>query len=130
MVLIGLQHERIATVMGLSKPTLYRHYREQLDHGADEINGKVAMSLVEKALGDGPQAVTAAIFLTKVRLGWKEGQRVEVEKVHTPEAGRIDFDPIEELRRLVTRQREAAARNAERDRAPDQPVVHQTAVPP
>ena len=106
MILIGLPHERIATVMGLSKPTVYRHYRDQLDHGADEINSKIAMSLVEKALGDGPQSVTAAIFLAKVRLGWKERQSIEVT---SPESKQVEaIDAKAELRRLVERHREAS----------------------
>ena len=49
----GVPQEEIGKVIGISKPTLERHYREELDRGEVEANAKVAESLYRKATGDG-----------------------------------------------------------------------------
>ena len=64
--------------MGITRPTLYKYYRAQLDHGADELDSRVAQSLYDKATGNGPQSVAAAIFWLKTRRGWREGHSIEV----------------------------------------------------
>ena len=58
--------------IGISKPTLERHYRDELDRGEIKANTKVAESLFRKATGEGPQSVTAAIFWLKTRARWKD----------------------------------------------------------
>jgi hypothetical protein len=68
----GVPQDEIGRVIGISKPTLERHYRDELDRGEVEANAKVAESLFRKATGDGAQAVTAAIFWLKTRARWKE----------------------------------------------------------
>src|ERR671916_3535222 len=68
----GIPQDEIGKVIGISKPTLERHYREELDRGEVEANAKVAESLFRKATGDGAQSVTAAIFWLKTRARWKE----------------------------------------------------------
>lgn len=68
----GVPQDEIGRVIGISKPTLERHYREELDRGEVEANAKVAESLFRKATGDGAQSVTAAIFWLKTRARWKE----------------------------------------------------------
>jgi hypothetical protein len=68
----GVPQEEIGKVIGISKPTLERHYRQELDRGEVEANAKVAESLYKKATGDGSQSVTAAIFWLKTRARWKE----------------------------------------------------------
>jgi hypothetical protein len=68
----GVPQTEIGRVVGISKPTLERHYRDELDRGEVEANAKVAESLFKKATGDGAQAVTAAIFWLKTRARWKE----------------------------------------------------------
>jgi hypothetical protein len=68
----GVPQEEIGKVIGISKPTLERHYREELDRGEVEANAKVAESLYRKATSDGSQAVTAAMFWLKTRARWKE----------------------------------------------------------
>ena len=62
----------------LSKPTLIKHFRRELDLGQLEANAKVAQSLFRKATGNGPQCVSAAIFWLKTRARWKETDRLEV----------------------------------------------------
>lgn len=68
----GIPEHEIARVVGISKPTLLKHYRDELDQGITKANAKVAESLFRKAIGDGPQAITAAIFWAKTRMRWKE----------------------------------------------------------
>jgi DNA-binding XRE family transcriptional regulator len=68
----GVPQDEIGKVIGVSKPTLEKHYREELDRAALEANAKVAESLFRKATGEGAQAVTAAIFWLKTRASWKE----------------------------------------------------------
>ena len=54
-------------MVGIDAKTLRKHYREELDTGQIKATVKVAESLFRKALGDGSQSVTAAIFF-KLRL--------------------------------------------------------------
>ena len=74
MVAAGIPHESIARVIGISRNTLEKHFREEIDTAAAEANAKVAMTLFEKALsGD----TTAMIWWTKSRMGWSEKQKLE-----------------------------------------------------
>lgn len=68
----GITEDDIAMSLEISKPTLIKHYRRELDMGHIKANSAVAQSLFKKATGDGAQAVTAAIFWAKTRMGWKE----------------------------------------------------------
>lgn len=68
----GIPQDEICKVIGVSIPTLEKHYRAELDTAAAKANARVAESLFRKATGDGPQSVTAAIFWLKTRAGWKE----------------------------------------------------------
>ena len=68
----GVPQDEIGKVVGVSKPTLEKHYRDELDRAQSEVNAKVAESLFRKATGDGAQAVTAAIFWLKTRAQWRE----------------------------------------------------------
>ncbi len=72
MAAYGIPQDEIARVVGITKPTLEKHYRTELDRAEMETNAKVAESLFRKATGDGAQAVTAAIFWLKTRARWKE----------------------------------------------------------
>ncbi len=119
MAAYGVPEKDIATVVGIDPKTLRRHYRRELDTGSIKANSKIAESLYRKALGDGSQSVTAAIFWLKTRARWKEtvvqehiGEavtpvlivRTSVEPVHPTERPRltvikgsaaIDHDPLE-----------------------------------
>jgi DNA-binding XRE family transcriptional regulator len=68
----GIPQEEICKVVGVSKPTLHKYYRDELDTAMPKANARVAESLFKKATGDGTAAVTAAIFWLKTRAGWKE----------------------------------------------------------
>lgn len=73
----GIPHDQIAAEIGVSPPTLHKHYQEDLDAGTRQANARVAQSLFKKATGEGSQSVTAAIWWTKARMGWR-GESVEV----------------------------------------------------
>ena len=91
MAAYGIPEADIARVIGIDPKTLRRHYRDELDTGHVKANSKMAENLYRKAMGDGPQAVTATIFWLKTRAQWRETAIAEV---------RLDPDPI---RRLMER---------------------------
>lgn len=81
MVASGVQQDTIAKVVKISKPTLEKYYREELDTATALANAKVASSLFRKANGDGNQSVTAAIFWMKTRGGWKEANELRIGNI-------------------------------------------------
>ena len=68
----GFPQDEIARQIGICEKTLRLHYRSELDAGVAQANAKVAEGLYKKALGDGPQSTSAAMFWLKTRAGWKE----------------------------------------------------------
>ncbi len=68
----GVPEAEIAGVVAVDPKTLRKHYRDELDTGSIKANSRIAESLYKKAMGDGPQSVTAAIFWLKTRAKWKE----------------------------------------------------------
>lgn len=80
----GLPAADIACVLAVDEEHLHAHYGHQLQSGAIKANARVAESLYRKALGDGREGVTAAIFWLKTRARWKETSVQELEaKVDT-----------------------------------------------
>lgn len=67
-----MPQEAIARVIGVSGPTLRKHYRDELDDGVAQANRSVAQSLYMRATGDGRDAVPACIFWLKTRARWRE----------------------------------------------------------
>lgn len=72
MSAFGIPDYEIAKVIGITPPTLRKHFWQELEVGHIEANAKVAQSLFKKATGDGNQAVQAAIFWLKARAGWSD----------------------------------------------------------
>lgn len=72
MAAYGVPEADIARVLGIDPKTLRKHYRDELDTGSIKANSRIAESLYKKAMGDGPQSVTACIFWLKTRAQWKE----------------------------------------------------------
>jgi len=68
----GVPEDAIAKVIGIHAETLRKHFRHELDTAHVRANSAVAQSLYQKAVGNGPQAVTACIFWLKTRARWKE----------------------------------------------------------
>ena len=75
----GATQSMAADALGIEEKCLRRHYRVELDGGAVQADIAVANNLFRIATGEGPGAVTAAIFWLKTRGGWREvGRGVEV----------------------------------------------------
>jgi hypothetical protein len=85
----GIQEEAIGKVLGIDPKTLRKHYRLELDLGQVEANTKVVANLFRIATGDGPKAVTAAIFWLKCRLRWTEARDADEPPLGKKEAARI-----------------------------------------
>ena len=68
----GIPVGDIAKAIGVSEPTLRKHYGPELELGQIKANTQVAQSLFRRAMSDAPNAVTAAIFWLKCRAGWRE----------------------------------------------------------
>jgi DNA-binding transcriptional regulator YdaS (Cro superfamily) len=84
MVAGGFDQPSIALVLGISKPTLRKHYKVEIATGANEANALVNRSLFRQALKGN---VGAIVWWDKTRRGMKETQAVE-------HAGK-DGNPIE-----------------------------------
>ncbi len=70
----GVTHEQISRILNISRPSLEKHYRAELDDGAAVANGRIAGKLYEKALsGDS----ACMFFWLKTRARWQEVQRYE-----------------------------------------------------
>jgi hypothetical protein len=83
----GIPQQAIAKVVGISEPTLRKHFEREISDGVTIANSKVAEFLWKYATGGhgkGSEAVTAAIFWMKSRAGWLD--RVSVE--HTGRNGK------------------------------------------
>ena len=78
MAACGVPEADIGKVIGIDPKTLRKHYRVELDTGSIRASTRIAQSLYNKALGDGAQSVTAAIFWLKTRAHWKETNVHEV----------------------------------------------------
>lgn len=75
MAAYGIRHDEICIIFGITKPTLYKYFRESLDAAMTEANAKVAESLFKMAIGG--KHVAAAIYWTKARMGWRDVQATQ-----------------------------------------------------
>ena len=96
----GIQETEIAGLIGCDPKTLRKHYRDELNHGHTKANAKVAENLFRMALGQGREAVTAAIFWLKTRARWKETMVNEVTHDVADPLNRLMQDIAERGRRV------------------------------
>lgn len=82
LVIAGCPQDHVATRLGISKPTLHKHYRAELDEGVWEANRAVASALYLKATVDRDTA--CMIFWLKAKAGWREVPRVDDEAAPEP----------------------------------------------
>ena len=94
---IGIPHASIAQALGITRPTLAKHFREELDNGKTRTITKVADALVRQALAGN---TTAMIFYLKTQARWSETHKLE----HTH--GRVEELTDEELERIAAKARE------------------------
>ncbi len=97
MASFGIPQEDIAQVLEIESKTLRKHYRKELDTAKTLKTVEVAESLFNKAVGDGPGSVPAAIFWLKTQAGWREKQEVELQGdlnvVALPELDKREWQP-------------------------------------
>ena len=68
---IGTKQCDIAPLVGVrSEKTLRKYFRQELDRGELEANGKVAQALYQMATSG--KNVAATVFWLKCRAGWRE----------------------------------------------------------
>jgi hypothetical protein len=79
----GIRHEEIARVIinpesekSIDDKTLRLHFRDELDTGMTKANTAVASALYTQATAE--RNVTAMIWWTKARMGWREGMEVNL----------------------------------------------------
>ena len=121
----GYTVDQIAYFLGISTPTLYKHYREELDRGQMEVNAKVMDTITHIATDkDHKQALNAAIFWAKTQMGFSESTRLE----HTGAGGspiQLQVTPVEKLNSsdMTPDQRQALREIIQRA------IEHQTTTP-
>ena len=71
----GVPHERIAKMLGITRPTLRKHYKRELEFGKDMIEDKISSKLLKRGLDD--DCVTSLIFYAKCRLKWNDRPALE-----------------------------------------------------
>lgn len=82
MSLAGITQENMckvitaATGFTISRPTLEKYYREELDNGKDILHAKLASNLVHRALTDDKPA--CLFFLLKTRYKYRETNATEL----------------------------------------------------
>jgi len=90
----GIPQEQICLLVGggISKPTLHKHYRDDIDIGLAEANSKVVGALFQNAINGN---VSAQIFWAKARMGWSEKPKTEGND-HGPVVFNTHLEPIPE----------------------------------
>jgi hypothetical protein len=81
----GVPQEDIAAYIGISKPTLAKHYADELSFSSIKANAQVGKYLFSLASGQAIKSGathgdcrTAAIFWSKTRMGWRETNNLDV----------------------------------------------------
>ncbi len=102
---LGLPHTQISVVIGCSRETLEKNFKEELIKGKAVANTKISQTLFEKAI----QGNTALlIFWAKTQMGWKEVQGLEL-------TGK-DGQPLDDAKqRLLARIPQNDEENGEKD---------------
>jgi hypothetical protein len=90
----GLSPAEIACVLAIDEEELKATYAQELKSSHLKANARVAESLYRKAIGEGRESVTAAIFWLKTRARWKE--------THVSEITHDVADPVSALMLRIT----------------------------
>ena len=75
MALAGFSQADICKVCKISAETIAQYYHDEATHGRQRVMAEVVGSLAQRAIAGSD---TAAIWLTKTRLGWSDRQQVDV----------------------------------------------------
>lgn len=69
---LGITHEGISAVIGITPPTLRKYFRHEINVGQHEANAQVAASLYRQATHPTKPNTIASIFWLKCRAGWRD----------------------------------------------------------
>lgn len=83
LCLVGLSRDKIAKNIGVSRTTLEKYYREELDHYKDRKMATIARNLTEAAEFTGLKPNANAFFILKARAGWRDNDYKEVAQNFT-----------------------------------------------
>lgn len=73
---IGTAHDEIASAVGISRHTLERHYRAELDRARAVIESKFIMNLMRLSRSTNKAvALRATMFALETRFGWSQCAR-------------------------------------------------------
>lgn len=98
----GVPQEDVASYIGISHPTLRKHYSDELNLSAIKANATVGKYLFSLASGMALQegathgdCKTAAMFWAKTRMGWRETNALEMSgpnggPIETQETSALD----------------------------------------
>lgn len=92
----GLREVDIARILEISRPTLEKHYEDELQDGRAQATLKIAQTVYNKAAEGN---MTAAIFWLKTRAKWSEKVEVTGE-----DGGPVQFQQVRRV--IVDPQRE------------------------
>ena len=80
----GIPQDEIAAYLGISKPTLAKHYEEELKLSSIKANANVGKFLYNMASGNAMsegasfgECSRAAMFWAKTRMGWRETTHID-----------------------------------------------------
>lgn len=68
----GIPADKISAILRITKPTLLRRYRKELDRGASVVEGKLIGNLMRLANGKDGTALKAIMFSLSCRFGWSQ----------------------------------------------------------
>jgi hypothetical protein len=79
LISLGMTQMQIGMGMGISMPTLRKHYRHELNTGEVDMLAAVSRNLHHIAVDrEDPRSAVAAMFIMKTRAGWRETNRTEL----------------------------------------------------
>jgi hypothetical protein len=73
--IVDTSQDAIAKILGISRPTLVKHFGYELDLSKHDLLANVGAMLYQKAIGGD---VAACIFYLKTQAGWRETERKEI----------------------------------------------------
>lgn len=85
-VVCGVPQKKIAEILGIDVKTLRKHFWVELNHGADQVEVRLAAALYAAATNPTKPYYPAAMFLLKTKFAWRESDAVDVGKKQAVEA--------------------------------------------
>jgi hypothetical protein len=66
----GIPQDKISAVLGISLPTLHKHYANEISRGAAVVEANLVGNLLRLAKGSDGTALKAIMFSLQSRFGW------------------------------------------------------------